>query len=163
MTTTTSHVPVAGEAARAVRPTWAASGLVAGLAGIVSIVASSTTGAVYEEDIAGDAVAITDRLSEMVPQILVFHTATMLSALLLVVFAAGLQRQLVQRLGADSLLPGIGHRGLLLVAVARLHGVGPDHRVRLRGRRPRAARPGDRGASSATGSARSRGCGAVPG
>ncbi len=124
MTTTTSHVPVAGEAARAVRPTWAASGLVAGLAGIVSIVASSTTGAVYEEDIAGDAVAITARLSEMVPQILVFHTATMLSALLLVVFAAGLQRQLVQRLGGDSLLPATASGGLLLVAVAGLMGSG---------------------------------------
>ena len=43
----------------------------------MSIVASSLTGAVYEEDIAGDAVAITDRLAEMTTQILVFHTATM--------------------------------------------------------------------------------------
>jgi hypothetical protein len=94
------------------------------VAGVISLVASSAAGAVYEENIAGDATAITDRLSEMVPQILVFHTATMASALLLVVFAAGLHRQLVQRLGPESLLPTIASFGLVLVSVAGLMGSG---------------------------------------
>ncbi|MGH3507019.1 MAG: hypothetical protein ACRDO2_07420 [Nocardioidaceae bacterium] len=125
MTTTviTSSSDIPAEV-RARRPRWAAFGLAAGLSGIVAIAASTATGAVYEEDIAGDAVAITDRLSEMVPQILVFHTATMLSTLLLVVFAAGLHRQLSHRLGPDSLLPTVASFGLLLVAVAGLLGSG---------------------------------------
>lgn len=106
------------------RPGWAGFGLAAGVTGIISIAASTMTGAVYEEDIAGDATAITDRLAEMTPQILVFHVATMLCALLLLVFAAGLHRQLTQRLGRDSLLPTIASSGLLLVSVAGLLGTG---------------------------------------
>jgi hypothetical protein len=107
-----------------VRPRWALVGLAAGVAGLVGVGASIATGAVYEEEIAGDAVAITDRLSEMVPQILVFHVATMVSALLLVVFAAGLRRELVHRLGAETLLPSVAANGLMLVAVAQLMGTG---------------------------------------
>ena len=106
------------------RPGWAGFGLAAGLCGIVSIVASTMTGAVYEKDIAGDATAIADRLAEMTPQILVFHTATMLCTLLLLVFAAGLHRQLAQRLGGDSLLPAVASSGLMLVSVAGLLGSG---------------------------------------
>jgi hypothetical protein len=106
------------------RPGWAGFGLAAGVTGIISIVASTMTGAVYEKDIAGDATAITDRLAEMTPQILVFHVATMLCTLLLLVFAAGLHRQLAQRLGRDSLLPTIASSGLLLVSVAGLLGTG---------------------------------------
>ena len=101
---------------------WAATGLAAGVAGVVSVVSSSLSGAVYEEDISGDAVGITDRLAEMLPQILVFHTATMVAALLLVVFAAGLRRELGHRLGADSLLPQVASSGLMLVSVALLMG-----------------------------------------
>lgn len=106
------------------RPRWAWFGLAAGLAGVVSVGASTAAGAVYEDDIAGDPVAITERLSEMVPQILVFHTATMLSTLLLIVFAAGLHRQLAQRVGDESLLPNTATGGLYLVAVAGLMGSG---------------------------------------
>ena len=103
---------------------WALLGLGAGVAGIVSVAASGMTGAVYEEDIQGDAVAITDRLSELVPQILTFHVATMVSALLLTAFAVGLQRDLARRLPADSLWSGVAANGLLLVAVAQLLGSG---------------------------------------
>lgn len=106
------------------RPRWAGFGLAAGVSGIIAMVASAATGAVYEDDIAGDAGAITDRLSELVPQILVFHTATMLATLLVVVFAAGLHRQLDARLGHESLLPTVASFGLLLVAVAGLLGSG---------------------------------------
>ncbi len=105
------------------RPGWAISGLVAGLAGIVGIGASTATGA-SRRSRRRRCGAITERLSEMVPQILVFHTATMVSSLLLLVFAAGLRRQLGQRVAADSLLPGIAASGLLLVSVAGLMGAG---------------------------------------
>ena len=101
---------------------WQLAGLGAGVAGIGSIVGSSLSGAVYEDRIAGDAVAITDRLAEMTSQILFFHTATMISCALLVVFAAGLHRDLRQRLGSYSLLPQVASYGLLLVAVALLMG-----------------------------------------
>ena len=106
------------------RPAWAAVGLAAGLCGIVSIAATGATGAVYEQDIAGDPVAITQRLSDMTRQILVFHTATMLCTLLLLVFAAGLRRQLAHQLGSDSLLPAVAASGLMLVSVAGLLGSG---------------------------------------
>jgi hypothetical protein len=130
MLTTTAGAP-ASTTVRDVTPRalptsrrWALLGLGAGIAGIVSVVASGTTGAVYEKDVQGDAVAITDRLSGLVPQILTFHVATMASALLLTVFAVGLQRDLARRLPADSLWPGIAANGLLLVAVAQLLGSG---------------------------------------
>jgi hypothetical protein len=103
---------------------WAVAGVAAGVSGIVSVVASGFSGAVYEEDLAGDADAITERLGEMTAQILVFHTATMVSALLLVVFAAGLRRDLLSRLPSGSLLPSVAAQGLLLVAVAQLLGSG---------------------------------------
>jgi hypothetical protein len=123
----TTTVLIAGSTHAAERPAgpsrrWQLAGLGAGVAGIGSIVGSSLSGAVYEDRIAGDPVAITDRLAEMTPQILFFHTATMVSCALLVVFAAGLQRDLRQRLGSDSLLPQVAASGLLLVAVALLMG-----------------------------------------
>jgi hypothetical protein len=96
----------------------------AGLAGIASIVASMGTGAVYEPDIAGDAPAIAARLAEMTTPILVLHVATMVSALLMVVFAAGLHRDMAGRLPAGSTLPTVALCGLLLVSVAQLMGSG---------------------------------------
>jgi hypothetical protein len=91
---------------------WAVAGVVAGVAGIVSVVASSFSGAVYQEDVAGDAAAITERLGEMTAPILVFHAATTVSALLLVVVAAGLRRDLLSRLPSGSLLPSVAAQGL---------------------------------------------------
>jgi hypothetical protein len=123
---TTTAIPTRGvdTARRNPRARWAGFGLAAGLSGIVSIVASTATGAVYEKDIAGDAPAIVDRLEQMTPQILIFNTATMLCTLLVLVFAAGLHRDLVRRLGSESLLPLVATFGLLLVSVAGLMGSG---------------------------------------
>jgi hypothetical protein len=125
----TTEVLTSGTTHAAERPTtgsrgWQLAGLGAGIAGIGSIVGSTMTGAVYEKGIAGDAVAITDRLAEMTSQILFFHTATMVCCALLVVFAAGLQRDLRRRLGPDSLHPQVAASGLMLVAVALLMGAG---------------------------------------
>lgn len=101
---------------------WVLSGVGAGVAGIVTVVASSFAGAVYEDDIAGDAVAITTRMAEQTTQILVFHTAAMVSALLLVIFAAGLRRRLADTTPDGSLLPQVAGSGLMLVSVALLMG-----------------------------------------
>lgn len=99
-------------------------GVGAGVAGIGAIVGSSFSGAVYEDAIAGDAVAIADRLSEMTPQILAFNSASMISALMLLVFATGLRQHLAVRLPLGSTLPGVASGGLMLVAVALMMGSG---------------------------------------
>jgi hypothetical protein len=112
---------------RPTRPTgrgWVLAGLGAGVLAIAGLVGSSMVNAIYDPEIQGDAAAITDRLSEQVPQILAFHTATMVSCVLLVLFAVGLHRQLVRLVGPESLLPGVAAAGLGLVAVAQLLGAG---------------------------------------
>ncbi|GAB3019018.1 hypothetical protein GCM10011376_39360 [Nocardioides flavus (ex Wang et al. 2016)] len=103
---------------------WILAGLGAGVLAIVGGIAGATVDAVYDPDVSGDAGAILRRLSEQVPQILVFHTATMLSCALLVLFAVGLHHQLRTRTAPDSLVPGVAAAGLGLVAVAQLLGAG---------------------------------------
>lgn len=103
---------------------WAFTGIAAGVASIFGIAASMQVDAVYSEEAAGDPQAIVDRLGELVPQILVFHTATMVSVVLLLVFAAGLRRRLADQLPGRSLLPDVAAGGLGLVAVAGLLGSG---------------------------------------
>ena len=120
-TTTTTD---AGPVTRQPGGGWILAGIGAGVTGIVGGIAGSMVNAVYDPDLSGDAAGITDRLSDQVPQILVFHTATMISCVLLVLFAAGLHRQLVRRTGPDSLVPGVAVAGLGLVAVAQLIGAG---------------------------------------
>jgi hypothetical protein len=103
---------------------WVLAGLGAGVLGVVGGVASGMVDAVYDPDVSDDPSRVVDRLSEQVPQILVFHTATMLSCVLLVLFAVGLHRQLRGRTTPDSLVPGVAVAGLGLVAVAQLLGAG---------------------------------------
>jgi hypothetical protein len=112
------------ESANAPSRSWALAGLGAGIAGLVGIGASTAIDAVYNEQTQGDAVKITARLGEQVPQILVFHTATMICVVLTVIFAAGLKRRLRAQAPADSLLPSVASSGLGLVAVAGLLGAG---------------------------------------
>ena len=105
---------------------WAVAGLVAGIAGIVAIAASMSISAVYEEKLGGDAQGIYERMQDFVPNIVVFHTATLVGVVLLVVFGAGLRRRLQAQLPADSLLPDVANAGLLLTAVAGLMGSALD-------------------------------------
>lgn len=123
MTTLTHDTTTTGAAAA--EPTsrrWVAAGIVAGLASVVSIGASMSAGAVYDETVSGDPEAIVDLMSDQVGQMLVFHTATMISAVLLLVFIPGLRRFLAARVPADSLLADVAAAGLGLVAVAQLMG-----------------------------------------
>lgn len=133
-TSTAGAAPVAGAAAGGdtgaarVRPQprgWALAGIGAGLAGLVSIQASTAFGANWEQT-AGDAEAIVADLSGRMATQLLFHTATMIMTVLVVVFAAGLSRRLAQQAPAGSLLPSVASGGLLLVAVAGLLGAGLD-------------------------------------
>jgi hypothetical protein len=105
---------------------WAAVGVAAAVSGIVGIGASMGVDAAYNEEVAGNAPAMVDRLADQVPQLVVFHVATMIATLLLLVFAAGLRRRLEAQAPAGSLLPGVAASGLGLVSVAGLIGTGLD-------------------------------------
>lgn len=105
---------------------WAAAGLGAGVASIVAIAASMSISAVYDEKLGGDAQGIYERMQDFVPHILVFHTATLVGVVLLVIFGAGLRRRLKAQAPADSLLPDVAAGGLLLTAVAGLMGSSLD-------------------------------------
>lgn len=101
---------------------WAYAGVGAAVAGIVGLVGSSMSGIVYDESVAGDALAITEKLADKTVPILVFHTAAMVAALLLLVFAAGLRRRLAELTPSGSLIPAVASSGLMLVSVALLMG-----------------------------------------
>jgi hypothetical protein len=101
---------------------WAWTGVGAGVAGIACIVGSSMSGAVYDEDLYGDAPGITAKLADQTVGIMIMHTGAMVAALLLLVFAAGLRRHLGRVAGADSLVPQVAASGLMLVSVVLLMG-----------------------------------------
>jgi hypothetical protein len=104
---------------------WALAGIGAGLAGIVSIQASLGLSVDWERT-AGDADAIVADMAGRTGTMILFHTATLIATVLVVIFAAGLSRRLGQQAPAGSLLPAVASGGLLLVAVAGLLGSGLD-------------------------------------
>lgn len=106
---------------------WAVAGIAAAVTGALSIFASLTYGAaVYEENAAANAAATVEQLADDRAWLVVFHTTTMATVLLLLVFAAGLKRRLEAQAPAGSLLPSIAGSGLLLVSVAGLMGSALD-------------------------------------
>ncbi len=123
-TALTDHTTVTEASTATPSRTWAIAGVGAGLAGIVGMIASGTINAVYDERYSGQPDKIVGRLADLTANILVFHTATMLSVVLLVVFAAGLRRRLAAQAPAGSLLPDVAFGGLGLVSVAGLLGAG---------------------------------------
>jgi hypothetical protein len=116
--TTSAHPPSRSAEGRG----WVYAGIGAGIAGVAAIVGSSFSNAVYDAELLGDAAGITEKMSEQIAPLLVFHTGAMVSALLLVVFGAGLRRHLARRLPDGSLAPQVASTGLVLVAVALLMG-----------------------------------------
>ena len=105
---------------------WALAGLGAGVAGIVGIAASMSISAVYDEQLGGNAQGIYERMQDFVPNIFVFHTATLIGVVLLIIFGAGLRRRLQAQAPVGSLLPDVAAGGLLLTAVAGLMGSSLD-------------------------------------
>ncbi|EME17644.1 hypothetical protein [Rhodococcus triatomae] len=126
MSTTTSAADssVADPGSGTTRAAWAATGALAGLAGVVAIQASGGVSAVYDEDTAGDPGAIVARLTDQRTFILVEHISMTVSALALLVFAAGLARLLSARLGSGSILPGVAAGGLVATSAVCLIGTG---------------------------------------
>jgi hypothetical protein len=105
---------------------WALAGVGAGLAGIGMVVTSSMVDAVYDEKLFGDPQGVVARLADQAAPILAFHVVTMVGAVLMVVFAAGLFRRLRERLGDGSIAPLVAFAGLLGTAVVSVLGTGLD-------------------------------------
>ncbi|MDV2477523.1 hypothetical protein ACFWDA_18080 [Rhodococcus zopfii] len=105
---------------------WAWAGAAAGLAGVAGIQASMAMGAAYDEDTAGDAAAITAEFAGQRTAMLVMHLTLMVATVLLLVFAAGLQRRLRIALPESSILPAVAAFGLVLTSAATLLGTGLD-------------------------------------
>ncbi|ANC31917.1 hypothetical protein [Isoptericola dokdonensis] len=104
---------------------WAWTGVAAGALAMAGIQASMAVGVNWEA-VAGDPDAIVADLGTRTTELLVFHTATIAAALLVLVFAAGLKRRLDAQAPAGSLVPTIAGWGLVLVSVAGLLGTGLD-------------------------------------
>lgn len=114
-----------GGPARASRA-WALSGVVAGLAGIGTIVTSGMVDAVYREDLWGNPDAIAQAVADKTLVIAAFHTFTMVGAVALVLFAAGLHRRLASASPAGALPPVVAFAGLLGTTVVSVLGAGLD-------------------------------------
>jgi hypothetical protein len=134
MTTVTTRNPVRADlptrgtsAPTTRRPStgWALAGVAAGVLGIGTMVSSSTIIAIYDKSIALDEDAVLARLADQSVQIITFQVVASLTALALVVFAAGLHRRLAARL-EDSIVPMVASAGLLGTAVVTVLGTGLD-------------------------------------
>jgi len=104
------------------RRRWAACGIAAGVLGLAQFV---LTGAVtVDNEALADNEIIAELLTDKAPFVWLFQVVTVLTAVLITVFAAGLFRRLSQQGPADSLTPMLAVGGLFLVAAMQLVGSG---------------------------------------
>ena len=120
-----TDVPAATTITPRVSRSWALAGVGAGIAGIGTIVTSGMVNAVYDEKLQGDSAGIAAKLADQTTPMLAFHTFTMVGAVLLVVFAAGLHRRL-QAVAPGSTAPMVAFAGMLGTAVVSVLGSGLD-------------------------------------
>jgi hypothetical protein len=136
MTTVTTQNPVrsdlasneAGAADRTSSPSrlWAVAGIGSALLGAATIVTSSASGYVYKEEYShGSIDGIAGDLHDNAGVLFAFHSITVVGALLMVVFAAGLFRRLRATAG-DSLAPIVALVGLAGTAVVSVLGSALD-------------------------------------
>ncbi|MDR5698870.1 hypothetical protein [Agromyces aerolatus] len=105
---------------------WAIGGAVAALGSFTSVFLSMMLSPEY---IPGNVITADDinaGLQAQLPVLIGFHIVTLGSAMLVVVFAAGLHRRLAAALPDRSSLPLIAFAGMLLVAAAQVFGSGLD-------------------------------------
>ncbi len=129
-TYTTTHNPVRSDlaavpAARTSRR-WALAGLAAGVAGVGTMVTAGMVNAVYDESLFGDTPGVADKLADQTGPMFAFHSITVLGAVLMIVFAAGLFRRLRAAAGPDALAPLVAFAGLAGTAVVSVIGSGLD-------------------------------------
>jgi hypothetical protein len=106
--------------------TWALAGLGAAIACAGTIVTSSMIDVVYRDEFAGNVDGVAEALGDKAPVMFAFHTFTMVGAVLLLVFAAGLVRRMRAVLPETSLAPTLAFAGLAGTAVVSVLGAGLD-------------------------------------
>ena len=104
---------------------WAVAGIGSALLGAGTIVTSSKVDTVYLEKYQGTTTGIAADLHDKAPVMFAFHSITMLGAVLMVVFAAGLFRRLRTAM-PDSIAPTVAFAGLVGTAVVSVLGAGLD-------------------------------------
>jgi hypothetical protein len=119
--TDVAHLPATPRTSRA----WTFAGIGAGVAGLATIVTSSMMDVVYRDEFAGTTTGVADALQDKGPVMFVFHSVTMIGAVLMVVFAAGLHRRL-RTVAPDGLAPVVALAGLAGTAVVSVLGAGLD-------------------------------------
>lgn len=135
MTTVTTHNPVRADlgstehqAVDQVRQSrsWALAGIGAAVLGIGTIVTSSAAGFVYQDEFTdGTLDGIAEAMADQTPVLLAFHSMTVLGAVLMIVFGAGLYRRL-RAVAPESLTPVVALAGLAGTAVVSIMGSGLD-------------------------------------
>ncbi|MDQ4055417.1 MAG: DUF4386 family protein [Actinomycetota bacterium] len=130
----TTHNPVRsdvssadGTAAVTVRRSrgWAVAGIVSGIAGLGTMVSAGMVNAVYDPDLVHDTSKVADKLYDQTGPMLAFHLFALVGAVAMVVFAAGLQRRLRDRIG-DGLAATVAFAGTVGTAVVIVLGSGLD-------------------------------------
>ena len=104
---------------------WAFAGIGAGLAGIATLVTTTMVNGVYDQDLVGQPDKIADKIADQAPWMFAFHSISMLGALLMVVFAAGLFGRLKAAVGVTTSTI-VALAGLLGTAVVSVLGAGLD-------------------------------------
>jgi hypothetical protein len=133
-TSVTTHNPVRSDAldleghAVHTRPrtsrSWAVAGIGSAVAGAATIVTTSMVDVVYRDEFRGTTDGVAGALADKAPVLFAFHSITVLGAVLMVVFAAGMFRRL--RGLADSIVPLVAFAGLFGTAVVSVLGTGLD-------------------------------------
>ncbi|WP_460773720.1 hypothetical protein [Microbacterium sp. GXF7504] len=105
---------------------WALSGILAGVGSIASVYLSMTLSPEYVPGSVITPDVINDGLMAERHVMIAFHVVTVATAVLVLLFGAGLQRRLREALPAASLVPTVAFAGMLLVTVAQMLGTGLD-------------------------------------
>lgn len=127
MSTTTTHAPEAVRSRRRQQPggpSWALSGVGAALAGAAGIWLSLSVSPPVDGDALVTPEQVVDHYATMVPNLVGFHLATVLAAVLLLPFAAGLHRRLAGQAPAGSLHPAVAALGLVVLSAVLVLGSG---------------------------------------
>ncbi len=92
---------------------------------MATIVTSSMVDTVYTSEFDGTTQGVAEALGDKVPVLFAFHSITVVGAVLMVVFAAGLLRRLRDAM-PDSIAPMVAFSGLVGTAVVSVLGSGLD-------------------------------------
>ncbi len=104
---------------------WALAGVGAAVCGVATIITSSLVDTVYQEKYQSDLDGFSADLHDKTGVLFAFHSVTVLGAVLMLVFAAGLHRRL-RTVMADSIVPTVAGAALAGTAVVSILGSGLD-------------------------------------